>query len=405
MSNGPQTWVVSRLIDRFLDRGVEEALDRRIEVVKRHQDADFARGNGFRRGLEGVEHRPFAARQMQARRSGLANGFEDLLDQQELIRRERVVPDEILLVLERTEGHAAVLERELALEDVALGHELRFEHILYVRTLRQKAGLNDLVDVGARQRQGREEAPLNLGEILLLRPAHVAQNGVHVLLGGDDHPRAATAERPQFFRDRLQVEHQMRVGPDEPADFVDEERDPMPRPFRVQVFVHPLAEILDRQGEVALGPFDPSDARRLALPEGLAERLDDLVLIEFVGVPFVLPSGSCQPFEGGMESLQLALAVEIALHVGDVRVVAAIALQFVQDLQEDSQDQVASGAASVVRLALDVEQDDVGIGGDGALDVGKERGVPDLALEEFDRPLGSGRRSYRCGCSADRTAP
>ena len=66
-------------------------------------------------------------------------------------------------------------------------------------------------------------------------------------------------------------------------------------------------------------------------------------------------------FVGGLECLQLALGFEVTLHVGDVRVIAAIALQFVQDLEKDAQDEVTSRAAAVVGFAVDVEQDDIGI--------------------------------------------
>ena len=75
--------------------------------------------NGFRRRLEGVEHRPLATGQVHTRGPGLADRLEDFLDQLELVRGERIVLDEILAVLELAERHAAVLEGELVLEDVA----------------------------------------------------------------------------------------------------------------------------------------------------------------------------------------------------------------------------------------------------------------------------------------------
>ena len=68
--------------------------------------------------------------------------------------------------------------------------------------------------------------------------------------------------------------------------------------------------------------------------------------------------------------------------MGDVRVVAAVALHLVQDLEEDREDGVP--ARAVVGLAVDVEEDDIGVGGDGPLDVPEEHGVLDLALEELD---------------------
>ena len=75
-----QAGVRLRLVDGLLDRRVEEALDGRVEVVQRHQDADLVDGNGLRRRLEGVEHRPLATSQVHAGGPGLADRLEDLLD-------------------------------------------------------------------------------------------------------------------------------------------------------------------------------------------------------------------------------------------------------------------------------------------------------------------------------------
>ena len=60
MSNGSRLGFVFGLVDGLLDRRVQEALDGRVEVVQRDQDADFVDGHGLRRRLEGVEHGPFA---------------------------------------------------------------------------------------------------------------------------------------------------------------------------------------------------------------------------------------------------------------------------------------------------------------------------------------------------------
>src|SRR5664280_1952389 len=60
--------------------------------------------------------------------------------------------------------------------------------------------------------------------------------------------------------------------------------DAVQRPLRVQILLDPFAEILDRNRKVVLGALDPTDARRLTLSQRFAERLDDLVLIEFVRV-------------------------------------------------------------------------------------------------------------------------
>ena len=81
----------------------------------------------------------------------------------------------------------------------------------------------------------------------------------------------------------------MRVGADELADLIDQEDEPVLRPLGVQVLLDPLAEVLDRQGEVVLGPVDPLFGGGLALAERFAERLDDLIPVELVGVPLLDP--------------------------------------------------------------------------------------------------------------------
>ena len=59
-----------------------------------------------------------------------------------------------------------------------------------------------------------------------------------------------------------------------------------------------------------------------ALAERLAKRLDDLISVEFVGISLVEPFLAGGLFIGGMEGRQLALAIQVAFHVGDVRVIA-----------------------------------------------------------------------------------
>ena len=314
--------------------------------------------------------------------------FEDLLDQLELVRGERIRVHEIDRAAERSERHPAVAERKLVLEDVALCDVNGLKVGLDLGRLGEQTLPDHLVDVGAGERQRREEAALDLREVLPLRLRHVAEDGVHVLLRRHDHPRPPPAVGSQFLDDRLQAEHQMGVGPDELADLVDQEGDPVLRALRVEVFLDPFAEVLDRDRELVLGAVEPAPAGRLALAERLAQRLDDLVLAEMVGVALRAPGQACalriSSFEGGQPSL----AVEIALHVRDVRVVAAVTLQLVENLEEHPEDDVPPVAAAVRRLRIDIEEDDIGIGGDGALDVAEQNSVLDLAFEELDGELG-----------------
>ena len=68
--------------------------------------------------------------------------------------------------------------------------------------------------------------------------------------------------------------------------------------------------------------------------------------------------------------------------------IAAVALQFVQDPQEYPQDQITALAAAMVGFAVDVEENDIGRGGYRPLDVREEQGVPHLVREEVHGPAG-----------------
>jgi hypothetical protein len=63
--------------------------------------------------------------------------------------------------------------------------------------------LDDFVDVCARQRQPGPKPALNLGKIILAAGCHLSENGVDVLLGGDNNPRTAIADRAEILDDRL----------------------------------------------------------------------------------------------------------------------------------------------------------------------------------------------------------
>ncbi|VTR96129.1 unnamed protein product [Gemmata massiliana] len=145
-----------RLIDGLLHRRVEEALDGRVEPEERHQHLD-AVGYGLCRRLEGAEHRPLAASEVHARGPGLADRLEHLLDQLELVRRERVVATEVVGVLERAERHPAPAEHELVLQDVALRGVHLGQHRPGLLRLGEQPGLDHLVHVRAGQRQRGEE--------------------------------------------------------------------------------------------------------------------------------------------------------------------------------------------------------------------------------------------------------
>ena len=75
------------------------------------------------RRLEGVEQRTLPARQMLAGGAHLADGFKNLLQQRELVWRERVVGDEFGGVPVATQSHRIARESELIVYDVAFAGE------------------------------------------------------------------------------------------------------------------------------------------------------------------------------------------------------------------------------------------------------------------------------------------
>ena len=159
---------------------------------------------------------------------------------------------------------------------------------------------------------------------------------------------------------RLQVEHQVAIGADELADFIDQEDEPVVRPLGIEIFLDPFAEVLDGQGEIVLGIVDPLLRRFSALAERLAERLDDLIPVELVGIPLVEPIPGRWLLCRRRGTPPACPCHQVAFHVGDVRVIAAVALHFVQDFEED---RAGSRPARpcVVGLAVDVEEDDIGV--------------------------------------------
>ena len=72
---------------------------------------------------------------MQPRRSSLANGLENALDQLKLVGCEGIVFDEVCPITIGPEGHATVREGELILEDVAFRLEDLLQGLDYLRAL------------------------------------------------------------------------------------------------------------------------------------------------------------------------------------------------------------------------------------------------------------------------------
>ena len=174
----------------------------------------------------------------------------------------------------------------------------------------------------------------------------------------------------------------MGIGADELPDLINEKDDAVVFSPAIEIVLDPLAEVLDGQGKIVLSAINPFFTRLFALAEGMGQCLDDLVPIERVGVAFVNPAGAGQCPIGIVKDPQPALAFKITLHVGDMRVVATVACQLVQYFEEHRQEGIAPGP--IVRLAVDIEQNDIGMGCDRALDVPEQHRVLDFSIEEFD---------------------
>ena len=93
-----------------------------------------------------------------------------------------------------------------------------------------------------------------------------------------------------------------------------------------------------------------------------------------------------EPLKLGPEGVELALVVEVPLHVGDVGMFGAVSGQLVEYFQKHREDGIP--AAADVGPAVDVEEDDVGVAGGSLLDVGEREGIRDLGGEELSGPLG-----------------
>jgi hypothetical protein len=62
------------------------------------------------------------------------------------------------------------------------------------------------------------------------------------------------------------------VSSDKLPDLIDKEHDPVLRSLGVQVLLHPLAEVLDRNGQIILGSIDPFFRCGLALAKRFTKR-------------------------------------------------------------------------------------------------------------------------------------
>ena len=213
--------------------------------IKGGQFAEFCWRDGHGDLLEHAQHRAFAHRTVPALESiVLGQVLDGGLKQRELVRDERVAVDEVLPVAEVAVGLGAIGKVEQGLEVVDFPVVDSADRLDASLGFRQQAFLDDFRHVLAGQLHAVGEAVLDLGKVVALLLVHLADDRVHVLLGGDDDPSPPLALGRQALGDGLQVGHQLGVAGDVLAHFVDKEVQP-------EVLVRLLADVgVDLFGEV-----------------------------------------------------------------------------------------------------------------------------------------------------------
>ena len=352
--------VVQRLHDDAAVGGIEEFIQCVIEQAERYKCAVRLVLQRFGGLLEQRQHRALALRQMLAGRAVLADGGQHAAQQLELVGDERVDIHEVAgvivelhlrqifkfqLVLQRR-GFLLIQHAQGLVGGVGLGKDTLFD---------------DLVHVGAGQRQAGVEAALNLGEVVALDLC----DGIHILLAGDDDPRLALALLAQFLTDGLQVEHQAGIIADVLADLVHEEADVMIVTLFLDVLAHHAGEVFDADLVRLGGLFAPVAGGGFAHVVHIHQNIHDVILDEIELAAGILPA-----FAGGGGELLLELIVaailgQLAFEVRHIGHRAVEALHLVKHLEENRNNSILGLLAGLLTLGVDVEQDNVsgGVGG------------------------------------------
>ena len=178
------------------------------------------------------------------------NATDGRLKQRELVRDEGVAVGEVGFVLEVAVAAGVVGKVEQGLEVVALLVVDALEQLLPIGVFAQQAFLDHFGHVGAGELESVGKAGLDLGKIVALLLAHVAQDVGHVLLRGDDDPCPATAFGGQAFGHGLQVGHELGVVGNVLPDLVDKKVQPKIGGLLVQPIIDLIGKVFDRQIEL-----------------------------------------------------------------------------------------------------------------------------------------------------------
>ena len=321
--------IVAGLIDGALDGSVEKALDGWVEAIEWRQCADLCTPQLFGRALKCVQDRTLTLGEMQTCGASLADGLKDLLDQGELISGEGIAGGKIGGICVGPKGHARVHKRKLVLQNVLLAGVRRGQRCRGGIVLLEEAFLDNFIHVGAGEGKPCLEAALDFRKVLGLGAFQITQHCVQVFLGGHDNPGPAMTDCAKLFGDGLQVEHEVGVAADELADLICQEHDAVLWALAVQITLDPFGKIFHGKAEIIFRSIDPLLHRAFALSQGLGERSDDFVPMKFPGVSLLYPRLTGHPLKRRMENPKPPLLVKMAFHMGNVGVVAAIALLLV----------------------------------------------------------------------------
>ena len=199
----------------------------------------------------------------------------------------------------------------------------------------------------------------------------VSDDGVHILLRGDDHPCTAVGLHRKILGNGLQLEHQFGVLTDELANLVHQEDDAVVTVrLPVKPLLHVVGEILHRGTVAVLVAFGNNILIRLA--GHFAVSFADLVVPqnEFrttFGPRFARFFGKCL-----FERLELAIVVQILFEFRNVRRSAVVSTGLIEDADERVQQR---RHAAFIGFLIDVEQDRCGRNGQNALQFTGKHGI------------------------------
>ena len=339
-------------VDDAADAAVEERHHRVVEAVERRERRLVPVLYLLRDLLEAGKHGALAAREVLARVAVLADFVIDLLQEQELIRDERIIDLELNSVAVRRDIRLRVLEHEQVLERRRMRIVDAGERGIRVFRLGEDAALDDLVHGGRREGEARLEAGHDAGELVL---AHL-DDLVERFLPCRHDPDLALALAAELLDDGLEVEEHVAVGADVLADLVNHEEEAVVVRLLVDVRLDLPDEMRDAELLLAAG-VEPVARGRLAHPEDLHHRFDDLVLVEGERVAGFLPAVAELLLECALEVLELALLREILLEAGGLQVFAVKAEMVVEHLREHAE----HGRLVLVAGPLDVDVEEDGL--------------------------------------------